>query len=128
MSCSPAKLASGWSSQVAEERTATGRSAWPHRSESVSYAASSCSTSHCGSGLPVIVARASVATRASAAESSTSSSVTIRSRSASTPVSLSARRYASAVTANPGGTGSPAMVMIPRLVFLPPSTGSRAGS
>ena len=38
VSCSPAKLASGWSSQVADDRTATGRSASPHCSHSRAYA------------------------------------------------------------------------------------------
>ncbi len=105
VSCCPAKLANGRSSAVADDRTATGV-ATPNRS----YPATTASRTSPG------ISAASNSSRAFAG-------------SPLTPPTLSAtRRYASVITQNPSGTGSPARVSSPRFAALPPTSASMRAS
>src|SRR5690606_35374223 len=118
VSCMPAKDVPAVSSDVADERTATGTSSPSRR-----YAPSTCSRREPGTPARRTSDRRRSAASASAAGSSArarASSKPVRSSSRTPPSSIAARQ-ASAVTTNPGGTGSPAAVSSPRLAPLPPA-------
>jgi len=103
------------SSAVADERTATNGS-----SCRLSYASRIVAATADGRSADMMSSRARCSAAASAAESSLSTSTASNSSSAMPAPSMNAR-YVSAVTTNPGGTGSPASDSSPSDAPLPPT-------
>ena len=92
VSCSPAKLASGWSSQVADDRTATGSRASPHCSHSRAYARRIAASRSAGTLSAPISARARAPAAATEAVSRGSTAAIRASISPVSPPSASALR------------------------------------
>ena len=123
LSCSPAKLASGASSQVAEDRTATGRASVPHcrhrrvigRGHLLGHLVGQRPGFDPGPhrGGDRLQRPGVVGVDARRAAPSPPGPGRIPARWAV---------KASVVTAKPGGTASPAPVISPRLAFFPPTT------
>ena len=118
VSCCPAKLASGKSSAVADERTAT-------LTFSPSFSYSARTAFHTLSGrFPAVIRSRNFA---AALNSFASSSPAFCSSSLINPVSAFSAinaRYASDVTTKPIGTASPAEVISPRFAPFPPALGT----
>ena len=102
VSCCPAKLASGRSSAVADERTATGGE------PRARYASRTASAMPTGTGDAIRRTRA------------------LAGASGATPAASAASAYALVPMTNPSGTGNPARMSSPRFAPLPPATGTSA--
>jgi hypothetical protein len=107
VSCCPAKLASGRSSAVADERTATTTS-----SPIPAYAVTSAAAISRDTG-----AASNAARTASAAPPFASPAI-----AATTAGARATSRYAAVVRQKPSGTGIPAASSSPRFTALPPAT------
>ncbi len=123
VSCWPANDASGRSSAVADERTATDRSPFAPCC-SASYARLTSCSSCAGNGWAVIQPRISAPAAASALTSSTSSFSSLPSMRFASPPCARKSRYACAVVAKPPGTRTPPPaswpIISPSEAFLPP--------
>ncbi len=117
VSCCPAKLASGRSSAVALDRTATTSPFSPIRA----YASTIASL--IWSGIPTLrtISCTSLETDSRAPLSSTSRRSSLRKSVSSIPVSTRNLRNAWAVTTNAFGTGRPREVISPRDAPFPPT-------
>src|SRR5688572_10551034 len=124
VSAAPANDASGKSSAVADDRTASSGSR-PSRAHSRSYAATIATFSSSGRGVSRTAVRAARPCRANSGRFSGSNRSKMARSFASRPSVARSRRYASAVVANPSSTPTPfglsARNSSPSEAFLPPT-------
>ena len=121
MSCNPANDASALSSTVADDRTAT--SGVP---PSAAYPSSIAAATPGGSGASAMMPRKRAANRAIPATSPAGrASIPARSAPSGSSTAMAAVN-APAVTANPGGTATPALASSPRDAAFPPTVPASA--